>query len=198
MLFRRRRHQSSFALSRHTGLTLVDQNHSTLACSLEWGRRLQNWWGRGNIDFVTIAETVSNFNFGPVFTFLPAHPPSQTNIAKPLVLQASHVFLQCSSISERSLIVESFSLTKSNWRVGDLSETYWERKTEVHGERPVTALCFHNSHVHWLETELYLKVQLVHAASTPSRSVVTIVNANRLALVWRMKAVLRYVLNFDY
>jgi hypothetical protein len=47
--------------------------------------------------------------------------------------------------------------------------------------------------VHSLETELYLKIQLVQAASTPSRSVVTIIDANRLALVWGIRTVLSYV-----
>jgi hypothetical protein len=51
--------------------------------------------------------------------------------------------------------------------------------------------------MHWLETELYLKIQLVHAANTPSRYVVTIIDANRLALVWGMRAVLRYILNVE-
>jgi len=51
--------------------------------------------------------------------------------------------------------------------------------------------------VRWLETELYLKIQLVHAASTPTRSVVTINDANRLALVWGMRANLRYVQNVE-
>ena len=137
---------------------------------------------------------MSNFMFGDVYlhTHLLKHTDAPRTTAIPCL---STMLIDFRKITDGWKLVRLRKICKR--RFGDLPETYWE---EIRSARRTTChstLRFQKSHVRWLETELYLKIQLVHAASTPTRSVVTINDANRLALVWGMRANLRYVQNVE-